>query len=163
MMRRLLPHPLLSLAVLLMWLVLQSSLAAGTLVMGVVLALLTPFAMRALEPELPRVGSPRRILELVAVVLKDIVRSNYAVALILLGRRGPERVSGFVRIKLELRDRYGLAALAIILTATPGTLWVQYDAPTGTLLLHVLDLIDEETWRRLVKERYERRLMEIFE
>lgn len=163
MMRRLLPHPLLSLAVLLMWLVLQSSLAAGTLVMGAALALLTPFAMRALEPERPRVGSPLRILELVAVVLKDILRSNYAVASILLGRRGPDRISGFVRIELELRDRYGLAALAIIVTSTPGTLWVQYDAATGTLLLHVLDLIDEETWRRLVKERYERRLMEIFE
>ena len=34
---------------------------------------------------------------------------------------------------------------------------------TGRLLLHVLDLVDEETWVRLIKDRYERRLMEIFE
>lgn len=163
MMRRFLPHPLLSLFVFLMWLVLQSSLAPGTLLVGAILALLTPFAMRALEPDRPQVGSPLRILELVAVVLKDVIRSNYAVASILLGRRGRDRVSGFVQIRLELRDRYGLAALAIILTATPGTLWVQYDAATGTLLLHVLDLIDEDEWRRLVKQRYERRLREIFE
>lgn len=163
MMRRLFPHPLLSLGVLAMWLALQSSLAPATVLMGLILAVLTPFAMRALEPARPKVGSPLRILELAGVVLKDIVRSNYAVASILLGRRGRERVSGFVRIKLDLRDRYGLAALAIILTATPGTLWVQYDAATGTLLLHVFDLLDENEWRRLVKERYERRLREIFE
>lgn len=163
MMRRLLPHPVLSVSILSMWLLLQSSLAPGTLLVGALLGLLTPFAMKALEPERPKVGAPLQILELVAVVLRDVVRSNYAVASILLGRRGGDRVSGFVRIKLELRDRYGLAALAIILTMTPGTLWVQYDAATGTLLLHVFDLLDEDEWRRLVKERYERRLREIFE
>lgn len=162
-MRRLLPHPVLSVCILSMWLLLQSSLAPGTLLVGALLGLLTPFAMRALEPERPKVGAPLRIIELVAVVLGDVVRSNYAVASILLGRRGRDRVSGFVRINLELRDRYGLAALAIILTATPGTLWVQYDAATGTLLLHVFDLLDEDEWRRLVKERYESRLREIFE
>ena len=163
MMRRLLPHPLLSVCILSMWLLLQSSLAPGTLLVGALLGVLAPFAMRALEPERPKVGAPLRILELVAVVLRDVVRSNYAVASILLGRRGRDRVSGFVRIKLELRDRYGLAALAIILTMTPGTLWVQYDAATGTLLLHVFDLLDEDEWRRLVKARYESRLTEIFE
>lgn len=162
-MRRLLPHPVLSVCILSMWLLLQSSLAPGTLLVGALLGLLTPFAMRALEPERPKVGAPLRIIELVAVVLGDVVRSNYAVASILLGRRGRDRVSSFVRINLELRDRYGLAALAIILTATPGTLWVQYDAATGTLLLHVFDLLDEDEWRRLVKERYESRLREIFE
>ena len=53
--------------------------------------------------------------------------------------------------------------LAIILTSTPGTLWVEYEASTGRLLLHVLDLVDEEVWIRLIKDRYECRLMEIFE
>lgn len=162
-MRRLLPHPLLSLFVLTMWLVLQSSLAPGTILAGAVLAVLAPLVMRTLEPDRPRVRAPMKVIELIAVVLKDIIRSNYAIATLLLGGRGRQRVSGFVHIQLELRDRYGLATLAIILTATPGTLWVQYDAATGTLLLHVFDLLDADTWRRLVKERYERRLMEIFE
>ena len=58
---------------------------------------------------------------------------------------------------------YGLAALACIITATPGTLWVEYDSADNTMLLHVLDLIDEEEWVRIIKDRYETRLMEIFE
>jgi multicomponent K+:H+ antiporter subunit E len=62
-----------------------------------------------------------------------------------------------------MRDPYGLAALACIITATPGTVWVEYDSAQGTMLLHVLDLVDEEEWVRIIKDRYERRLMEIFE
>lgn len=163
MMARLVPHPLLSLFILLMWLALQSSLEPGALLLGTVLGLVVPLIMRKLDPDGPRPGAPLKVLELIAVVLKDVVRSNYAVATILLGARPGRRVSGFVRIPLELRERHGLATLAIILTATPGTLWVQYDAATGTLLLHVFDLLDEDEWSRIVKDRYERRLMEIFE
>lgn len=163
MMARLLPHPLLSLSILLMWLALQSSVAPGALLLGTVLGLAVPMIMRKLEPDRPRPGAPLRVLELIAVVLKDVIRSNYAVASILLGGRLGKRVSGFVRIPLDLRNRHGMAALAIILTATPGTLWVQYDAATGTLLLHVFDRLDEDEWVRLIKDRYERRLMEIFE
>jgi multicomponent K+:H+ antiporter subunit E len=62
-----------------------------------------------------------------------------------------------------MRDPYGLTALACIITATPGTVWVEYDSAEGTMLLHVLDLVDEDDWVRTVKDRYERRLMEIFE
>ncbi len=93
----------------------------------------------------------------------DVLRSNWAVAQIILAGRRKKRVSGFIHVPLELRDRYGLAVLAIILTSTPGTLWVEYEAATGRLLLHVLDLVDEEVWIRLIKDRYECRLMEIFE
>ena len=53
--------------------------------------------------------------------------------------------------------------LALIVTATPGTLWVDFDRRRGTLLLHVLDLVDEESWIQLIKGRYESLLMEIFE
>lgn len=162
-MRRVMPHPLLSLFVLVIWLILQASLAPATLVMGALLALIVPHVMRTLEPERPKVGSPLRILELIGVVLIDVLRSNYAVATIILGRRRRERVSGFIYVQLDIRSRYALALLAIILTGTPGTLWVQYDAATGKLLLHILDLIDEEEWQRLVKGRYESRLKEIFQ
>ena len=56
-----------------------------------------------------------------------------------------------------------LAALACIVTATPGTVWVEYDSMRGTMLLHVLDLVDEKAWVRTIKNKWERRLMEIFE
>jgi multicomponent K+:H+ antiporter subunit E len=94
----------------------------------------------------------------------DIVRSNIAVAwLILTGGRNGLRRSNFIEIPLELRSQGALAILAIILTATPGTAWLEYKPDTGTLLLHVFDLVDEATWRDLIKNRYEALLLEIFE
>jgi multicomponent K+:H+ antiporter subunit E len=62
-----------------------------------------------------------------------------------------------------MRSPWGLAALAVIITSTPGTLWVNFDTAKGLLTIHVLDLIDENAWIATIKGRYERRLMEIFE
>ncbi len=72
-------------------------------------------------------------------------------------------MSGFVAIPLDLRDPLGLAILSIIITSTPGTAWVDYNSARGTLLIHVFDLVDEEGWRKLIKNRYEHLLTEIFE
>jgi multicomponent K+:H+ antiporter subunit E len=40
---------------------------------------------------------------------------------------------------------------------------VNFDPAKGLLMIHVLDLIDEDEWVRKIKGRYERPLMEIFE
>jgi multicomponent K+:H+ antiporter subunit E len=162
-MRRWLPFPLLTAALLVMWLLLNESVAPGSILLGGVLALGAAQALVALDLPKVRFRRPRAALRLALVVLIEIVRSNNAVARIILrsGTRG--RKSGFVRIPLDMRDPYGLTALACIITATPGTIWVEYDSADNTVLIHVLDLIDEEEWIRIIKGRYERRLMELFE
>jgi multicomponent K+:H+ antiporter subunit E len=99
---------------------------------------------------------------LACIVLVDIIRSNFAVARIVLAP-GRAVQSGFMTVKLDLRNEYALAILACALTSTPGTVWMNFDRNDGTLLLHVLDLVDEQAWIDLIKNRYERLLMEIFE
>ena len=161
-MTRLVPHPLMAGFLLLAWLLLQQSLAPGTWLTGMVIAPGLAWAFGKLRAPPARVRNVPLMVRLLLRVIRDIVRSNLAVAGIVLRRRG-RFVSGFVEIPLELTDPYGLAALACIITATPGTLWVEYDSANNTMLLHVLDLIDEEEWVRIIKDRYETRLMEIFE
>ncbi|MBO1905860.1 Na+/H+ antiporter subunit E [Microvirga sp. 3-52] len=158
-----LPYPLLSAALLALWLLLNQSVSPGHLVLGSVLAVLASWAMAALRPEKPRIRRPGAALRLAGMVLIDILRSNLAVGRIIVRSREPGVNAGFLTIPLDLRDRQGLAVLSVIITSTPGTIWVSYDAAKGTLLLHVLDLIDETVWVRTIKDRYERRLMEIFE
>lgn len=159
-MRRWLPHPITAAALLLMWLLLNQSIAIGHVVLGAVIAVAASHAMALLRPEPVRIGSVGAILRLVAIVLVDVVRSNIAVAGIVLFNR--KHVSGFVELPLDLRSTNGLAVLACIITATPGTIWVQFDRADGILLVHVLDLVDEDEWIQLIKQRYERLLMEIF-
>jgi multicomponent K+:H+ antiporter subunit E len=160
-MRRWIPHPLLAIALFLIWLLLTQSFSPGQILLGGIVALLATHAMAALRPERSEVRAPWALLKLAGIVAIDIVRSNLAVAAIVLFPR-PERVAGFVRVPIELRNRHALTLLALIITATPGTVWVEFDRGRGILLIHVLDLVDEDQWSRLIKARYEALLLEIF-
>jgi multicomponent K+:H+ antiporter subunit E len=161
--RRWLPFPLLTASLFVTWLLLAGSASPGSALLGLALALLGTRLLLALKPKPVRLRRLRVALELAWVVLVEVFRSNNAVARIILAPRTRQRASGFVRVPLDMRDPYGLAALACIVTATPGTVWAEYDRAGSSMLLHVLDLIDKEEWVRIIKDRYERRLMEIFE
>ena len=163
-MKRWLPYPVLSLALLAMWLLLNESLASAHVLLGIVLALSGGLMLAMLQPPAGRVR--RRAIAVIALlwlVFVDIVRSNLAVARIVLHPGSPDRVAGFLTLPLELRHPGALAVFACIITATPGTSWARYDAAHNVVTIHVLDLVDEQEWIRQFKERYEQRLKEIFE
>lgn len=161
-MSRIFPHPLMIASLIVMWLLL-TSFSLGQLIVGTLVALAAAQGLAALHPAKPRLRRWDLLPRLVATVLYDIVRSNIAVATIILQGQRRERKSGFLTIPLDLRDPMGLAILAIIVTSTPGTAWLDYNAARGTLLLHVFDLVDESEWLDLIKNRYEHLLREIFE
>jgi len=155
---------LLILGLLTMWLILSNSVSPGQVTLGAVLAIVAVLAFGNMRPLVPHLHRPRTVLRLMFIVLIDVVRSNIGVARVILGliRDRPVR-SGFLRIPLDLRDPHGVAALAAIVTSTPGTVWADFTPDRSTLTLHVLDLQDEAALVRTIKERYERPLMEIFE
>ena len=153
---------LLPVVLLAIWLLLNNTLSASHLVLGAVLSLLLAWAAMALRPMRSRPKRPLVILQLIIRVAMDIIRSNFQVArLIWLGPQS--HTPGFMKIPLSLRDPHALAALACIITYTPGTVWSGYSEEQGLLTLHVLDLQDEQYWVELIQRRYERPLKEIFE
>lgn len=157
-----LPHPLLSVALFIVWLLMSAPVGTGHVTIAFIVALLVPQVMRVLEPEMVKVRRPLTIVRLLWRVFFDMLRSSWETVLVIIGPRRKVRKSGFVRIPLECNNRYALACLAIILTSTPGTAWVQYDRYSRTLLLHVLDLRDDDDWKGILHARYETLLMEIF-
>ena len=161
-MSRLIRFPIASAILLVLWLVLNQTLSPGHILLGTAIALIGGWALAALELPKARPRSLTAVFRLATLVFADIVRSNIAVARIILGLERRRWSSGFVEIPLELRDPYGLAALACIITSTPGTLWVDFNEASGTLTIHVLDLVDKAEWVRTIKGRYERPLLEIF-
>jgi multicomponent K+:H+ antiporter subunit E len=165
--RHLVPYPLLTLALFLLWLALNGSFEPAHLLLGLVTGLLGGAVYARLQPRPAKPqGSLTPAPKLLWQVLVDIVRSNIAVVRIALRLRAPARVAGFLGIALQLRDPRGLAVLACIVTATPGTSWAHYDAAANVLTLHVLDLpapAEQAAWVGQFKNRYERPLMEIFE
>jgi len=162
MIRRWLPYPLLSALLALIWLVFNQSLAPGAILLGIVLGIVLARAYALLKPPKAHVRNCLLLARLLLRVIADIVRSNLAVARLVLRRDGRVH-SGFVAIPLTLTDRHGLAVLACIITSTPGTIWVSHDAGRKVLLIHVLDLADERAAIDSIKQRYERPLLEIFQ
>jgi multicomponent K+:H+ antiporter subunit E len=147
-----------------LWLLLNQSFAPAHLALGAVLAGALAWVTSSLRPLKAHVRRLDIAALLLLVVLKDIVLNNLSVARIVLGLRPVREVhSGFLRIPLDLRDPHGLAALAAIVTATPGTVWAGLSTEGDTLTLHVLDLKDDASLIRLIKHRYEQPLMKIFE
>lgn len=162
-MSRFIPHPLLSSMLVVMWLML-TKFSLPHLVLSIPIALVAGWTVARLHPARPRIRRIHLIPKLAAIVAWDILKSNLAVARILLSStKNPTYVSGFVEIKLTLRDQNALAILGIILTSTPGTAWLEYEQEDGLLIMHVLDLRPDEDWQKLISERYETLLLEIFE
>ncbi|HVY02123.1 MAG TPA: Na+/H+ antiporter subunit E [Caulobacterales bacterium] len=162
-MSRVLPYPGLSFALAAFWLLLNNSLSPPALFGAAIIGLIAPWTLVPLRAERLRIRRFSALAKLAGTVIYDIVRSNFAVAAIIVSGAGRRRTAGFVAIPLDMTNQYALAALAIIITSTPGTLWAQHDAATRRLLLHVFDLVDEADWIVLVKGRYEPLLREIFE
>jgi multicomponent K+:H+ antiporter subunit E len=156
--------PTLVLGLTLLWLLLNQSISPGHILLGALLGAALSWAGSTLRPLRARLRRLDVAVELGFLVLYDIIRSNIGVARIVLGLNGKRCINtDFVDIPLKLRDPHGLAVLAMIITCTPGTVWVGLSQDGGTLRLHVLDLVDARYWIRLVQQRYERRLVRIFE
>lgn len=162
-MKTVLNRLLLPVSLLILWLMLNDTLATGQIVLGAALALALTWAAGSLRPLRARPHRPVLVLKLFVQVAIDITRSNLAVARIIWLGEKAKATPGFIRIPITIRDPHGLAALACILTFTPGTVWSDFSESNGLLTLHVLDLKDEAEWLHIVQQRYERPLLEIFE
>jgi multicomponent K+:H+ antiporter subunit E len=162
MLRKLLPSPLLSLALWAAWLVLNSSVSPGHLVLGALLALAVPWFTEPLRPDRIHPHAPLVLLKLLLVVLWDVIVSNIDVARRILG---PERAikQAYVWVPLTITSPHGRIALAGIITMTPGTLSAQFSDDGRWLLVHAFNVDDEPALIASIKQRYERPLLEILQ
>jgi len=161
--RRLVPAPLTSVALLALWLVLARTASVGQLLLGLVLALAVPLLTSSLRPERVRVRRPLAIARFILRVGHDVVRSSFEVAwgVVRWPWRRPQ--SRFVIVPLDLSDPLGLAALSLVTTVVPGTVWSELAPDRSALLLHVWNVGDEGMFVTRFKTRYEKPLREIFE
>jgi len=161
-MRRLLPHPLLTLALAVLWLLLVNRLSVGHLVLGVLLGWLIPFATAPFWPEQIRIRHPLTLLRYLVVLIVDIVRGSFHVAWLIL--RGPSRLRpAFVEIPLALGTDLAISLLANTISLTPGTVSAWLSADRRTLVVHTLDTSDPAALVATIKRRYEQPLKRIFE
>ena len=161
-MSRLLPSPLTSAVLFVAWLLLNGSASTGHLLLAALLAIAIPLAAAPVRGERARIRHPGAAMRLAMVVLWDIVVSNVEVARRILGPESRLKPA-FVWVPLSIRDPHGIAALAGIITLTPGTLSSDLSEDQRHLLVHALHVDDAQALVASIKSRYEAPLMHIFE
>ena len=163
MLRRLIPHPTLSITLTLVWIGLVNTVTLGNILLGAALGLIIPIITEPYWPDRPKLRRPLMIAEYALVVLWDIIVANVQVAMIILFKPEKAIVSQWIPVPLELKSPEAITVLAGTITMTPGTVSATLAADGSAILVHCLDTDDPDAVRDEIKSRYERRLKEIFE
>lgn len=163
MLRKILPHPLLTLTLIVVWQMLVNKLTLGNLLLGTILGLIIPTITSPYWPNRPRLTSAPRIVGYVLLVIWDIIVANVQVAYIILFKANANIKPAWISIPLDLRTPEAITVLAGTITMTPGTVSSDLSADGRSLLVHCLHAPDPDAVRDDIKNRYERRLREIFE
>lgn len=159
--RRWLPHPLLSLCLLLVWLLLMNDLSLGHWLLGALLGWAIPLLTQVFWINPPRVHKPFKLCLFLLRILGDIVTANLQVAKLILGPTTKLRPA-FVEIPMLLEDELALTMLTSIISLTPGTVSADLSDDRKMLLVHGLDVPDADALVAEIKQRYEAPLLEVF-
>ncbi|GJL75010.1 Na+/H+ antiporter subunit E [Nitrosomonas sp.] len=161
-MTRLLPHPLLTPALAVIWLLLNNSVEPGQILLGLILGWAIPVLTIRFWPETVSIRKPFALLRYIIILFYDIIMANFTVARLILGN--PDKLKPiFVRLPLDLTSDLAISLLANSITLTPGTLSAQLSDDHCYLLVHALNETDPDTLVATIKQRYENPLKEIFE
>lgn len=161
--RNWLPHPVMTLSLITIWILLQNSFSPGNLLLGVVLGVLFPLMTASFWPDRPHIRSYRKALVYFMIVIGDIVTANIEVARLILFARVSSLQPRWLCVPLALTQPEAITLLAGTVTMTPGTVSCDLSADGRHLLVHCLDEPDPDAAVRRIKMRYEARLLEIFE
>ena len=161
-MKRLLPHPGLTLLLVTMWMLVLNSLSIGGFLLGLFFAIIVPLFTAPFWPDRPQMRLGLPLLGYAFLVLWDIVVANFEVARLILFRRNRDFRSCWLSIPLELRSAEAITLLAGTISLTPGTVSTDISTDGRHLLVHALDTGDPAGEITRIKARYERRLLEIF-
>lgn len=163
MIGRLFPHPLMTVVLTLVWMMLMNAFTPATFVLGLILGIILPILTSPFWENRPVIRKPLKVGEYMAVAIYDIVVANIQVAYLILFRRNRDLRSRFFTVPLDLRTPEAIAILAGTITMTPGTVSSDISTDGKSLLVHGLDVGSEEETVSGIKLRYERRLKDIFE
>jgi multicomponent K+:H+ antiporter subunit E len=156
------PHPLLTLMLAVVWIILQNEFSAGMAVFGVILGVIIPRATAAFWPQRPGGFRLGKMISYALLVIWDIMVANVEVAWIVLTVPNAKLKPAWITVPLDLRQPEAITLLAGTITLTPGTVSSDLSQSGHYLLVHVLHTDDPEAEVELIKTRYEARLKEIF-
>lgn len=145
----------------LFWLALTGSASLANLLLGIAVSILALLVLRGQLPEIDFRIRPLRALLLFLLFLRELFRSAWRVAVLVLRPRLDIRPD-VVAVPVSLTRDAELTLLANLITLTPGTLTVDVAEDRRALYVHALEGGDPEAVKRDIRAGFERAIRETF-
>lgn len=156
-----LPHPILSFMLVIIWLLLNNTVAAGHIVLGIVLGILIPWFTSSFWQRRVYIGSFFTLFKFVIIVAYDIIVANLTVARQVMDSNDKLKPK-FFNLPLDIKHPLAISTLASTISLTPGTVSCDLSEDKTYLIIHGLVIDDENETIKEIKQRYEAPLMEVF-
>jgi len=161
MLKSIFPHPVLSIALWIIWLLLNNTIAFGHIVLGACLAVFIPWFSASFWQEEIKIRHPWLMVKYVLVVIYQILVANIMVARLILTNQNKLQ-PGFLHVPLELTSPLAISLLANTISLTPGTVTCDLSEDQKSLLIHALHIEDAEQTIAEIKQLFEQPLKEMF-
>ncbi len=160
---RWLPHPLMTLVLVIIWLFLVNTVTFGHLLLGSLLGIAIPWFTNRFWPERPKIARPFLLFRFFCITfITDVIVANITVVRLFLQPDISRLRPRFLKIPLDTQDPMVITILASVISLTPGTVSAEVSKDRQILIVHGLDVADEKTAVHTIKTRYEAPLKEIF-
>lgn len=159
---KILPHPILTGVLWVIWLLLNNTLAPVHILLGLILAVIIPLMTTVFWPNKIQLSHPGVLFKFFWVVIWDILVANLTVAKLILGPNQHLK-PGFILIPLDIQHPLGISILANTISLTPGTVSCDVTANRQHLKVHALHLENSDETIQQIKQRYEAPLIKVFQ
>jgi multicomponent K+:H+ antiporter subunit E len=160
---RWLPHPLMTLVLVIIWLFLVNTITFGHLLLGTLLGIAIPWFTNRFWPERPKIAKPFLLFRFFFITfMTDVIVANITVVRLFLQPDISRLRPRFIEIPLDTQDPMVITILASVISLTPGTVSAEVTENRQFLIVHCLDVADEAAAVQTIKTRYEAPLKEIF-
>lgn len=156
------PHPILSATLWLMWLLLNNTTDPAHIFLGLILALLIPkYTSSFWSRKLVSIKKTHLVFAFMCLMAYDIFKANINVAILILGPKNKLKPQ-FFEIPISAQNPYAIALLANCITLTPGTVSCKISLDNKILYVHGLNVDNPQNEIDTIKNRYEKRIINFF-
>lgn len=100
------------------------------------------------------------VIKLLLLFMKELILSSWEVLKQIMRPTIAIR-PGIIAVPTELRSDWEMAAFALLITLTPGTLALEVSPEQDTLYIHAMDIQDAEQTIQQIQNTFEQAIMEV--
>lgn len=144
------------------WLGMTSDLSPGNFAEGMVLGLIVTVLARPRSSTSHVVHRAVWTGRLLIFFIRQLAIANVEMASVIIFKKREDIRPAVVAIPLDTKTDFGIMMLGNLITLTPGTLTLDVSDDKKVMYVHTIALNDVASFRRSIKDGFERYVIEVF-